>query len=376
MALLSISQAAREWGTSRSRLYALKADGKLSFVEFPDGRPALDTSELVRVLGEPGSKQATPRQDTDGQGDQNGLREENRLLSLQLEVTQRERDAALEDKDRLLGILENQTRLLQGPETTQDRGKAGGDRMLAAVIVVVILIVVVLLATKVLPVERAGGQPKAETSTEDATSGLAGEDDSAQQVSLARYRELLGKQIDWKKADRDAKEEAYKAIEGFGTASEIRSAHLEWEKASADYRELVDKLARTPHAKEAIEANRPGASPEAKARVGEIEAAQARKDSRLTDAELGMPQGLIRKEKYEWLLEEKIKFLVGEVAEAKMAREAIRKAYVSTGDEALLPRNKEAQNRYYDLLDELRDTREKLEASKAKTAQPDGNDGN
>lgn len=183
MALLTISQAAREWRTSRSRLYALKADGKLSFGEFPDGRPALDTSELVRVLGEPESKQATPRQDTEGQSDQKGLREENRLLSLQLEVTQRERDAALADKDRLMGILENQTRLLQGPETAQDSVKAGGDRMLAAVIVVAILMAVAILAVKVLPVESAGGQPKAETSTGDDSSGLTGK---RQGSSMAR----------------------------------------------------------------------------------------------------------------------------------------------------------------------------------------------
>lgn len=266
MALLSISQAAREWKTSRSRLYALKADGKLSFSAFPDGRPALDTGELIRALGEPNGKPATPPQHTPGQPDQAGLAEQNRLLSVQLEVTERERDAALADKDRLMGILENQTRLLQGPETAQDRGKAGGYRMLAVLIVAV-------------------------------TLGAA----------------------------------------AFLIITE-RSDLMTWSKSK--------------------------------------ETAQAGKGRRLTDAELGMPQGLTRKEKYEWLLEEKIKFLVGEVAEAKMARETIRKAYVSTGDEALLPRNKEAQNRYYDLLDELRDTREKLEASKAKTAQSGGNPGN
>lgn len=46
--------------------------------------------------------------------------------------------------------------------------------MLAAVIVVVILVAVALLAVKVLPVESAGGQPQAETSTGNDSSGLTG----------------------------------------------------------------------------------------------------------------------------------------------------------------------------------------------------------
>lgn len=132
MPLLTISQASRDWKTSRSRLYQLRAGGKLSFTAFPDGRPALDTAELTRVLGEPTDRQNRNQsidRDTVAQQDaayeqalKGALLEQVKTLQAQLETLQRERDAATQDKDRLLGILENQTRLLQGPPTALDRG--------------------------------------------------------------------------------------------------------------------------------------------------------------------------------------------------------------------------------------------------------------
>jgi hypothetical protein len=47
----------------------------------------------------------------------NTLLEQVRVLQEQNESLQRERDGAIEDKTRLLVILENQTRLLKGPNT-------------------------------------------------------------------------------------------------------------------------------------------------------------------------------------------------------------------------------------------------------------------
>lgn len=132
MPLLTISQASRDWNTSRSRLYQLRASGKLSFTAFPDGRPALDTAELARVLGEPTDRQNRNQPvstDSAAQLDAEyeqalkvALLEQLKTLQAQNESLQRERDAAMQDKDRLLGILENQTRLLQGPATGLDRG--------------------------------------------------------------------------------------------------------------------------------------------------------------------------------------------------------------------------------------------------------------
>jgi len=130
MALLTISQASKDWHTSRSRLYQLKAKGRLSFTTFPDGSPALDTAELTRALGEPADRQNRNQpvsHDTVAQLDANyeqalktALLEEVKTLQVQVETLQRERDMAIEDKSRLLGILENTTRQLQGPATPVD----------------------------------------------------------------------------------------------------------------------------------------------------------------------------------------------------------------------------------------------------------------
>ena len=130
MALLTIIQASRDWHTSRSRLYQLRERGRISFTTFPDGRPAIDTAELTRVLGEPADRQNKPavdQTDTVTQLDANYeqalktvLLEQVKTLQVQVETLQRERDGAIEDKSRLLGILENQTKLLQGPKSALD----------------------------------------------------------------------------------------------------------------------------------------------------------------------------------------------------------------------------------------------------------------
>ena len=122
MPIVTISEASREWKTSRSRLYHLKDSGKLSFTEFADGRPGIDTGELLRVLGEPksGAGQAAPEQPETA-----SLQEQVRVLSEQLATAQRERDAALADKERLFGVLESQARLLQAPDTGKDKPEHG-----------------------------------------------------------------------------------------------------------------------------------------------------------------------------------------------------------------------------------------------------------
>lgn len=127
MALLTISQASKDWHTSRSRLYQLNKAGKLSFTKFPDGKPAVDTAELTRAIGEPKNRRdkvAPEDHDTIAQLDaeferavKDDMMGQIRALQAQNEALQRERDGAIEDKARLLGILENQTRLLQGPTT-------------------------------------------------------------------------------------------------------------------------------------------------------------------------------------------------------------------------------------------------------------------
>jgi hypothetical protein len=53
MAILSISEASRRWHLGRSNLYRAVKSGQLNLSARPDGRRGIDTSELVRVFGEP-----------------------------------------------------------------------------------------------------------------------------------------------------------------------------------------------------------------------------------------------------------------------------------------------------------------------------------
>jgi len=53
MAILSISEASRRWHLGRSNLYRAVKSGRLNLSTRPDGGRGIDTSELVRVFGEP-----------------------------------------------------------------------------------------------------------------------------------------------------------------------------------------------------------------------------------------------------------------------------------------------------------------------------------
>ena len=51
VAILSITEAARLFGKSRTTLYKYNKSGALSFVQGDDGKPAVDMSEMLRVFG-------------------------------------------------------------------------------------------------------------------------------------------------------------------------------------------------------------------------------------------------------------------------------------------------------------------------------------
>ena len=56
MAQLNISEAARRWGKSRQTIYSYLNDGRLSGISDKEGNTLIDTSEMIRVFGEPGDK--------------------------------------------------------------------------------------------------------------------------------------------------------------------------------------------------------------------------------------------------------------------------------------------------------------------------------
>lgn len=151
MAILSISEASRRWRLGRSNLYRAIKSGRLNLSARPDGTRGVDTSELVRVFGEPstGTTANVPplSVDTPRMPDPDD-REQARTLSpvnlLQAQVTQL--SAQLEqsqlEKARLLTMLENEQqarrdleqKLLPAPSRPAPVGNAW-------------LIVLILLAT-------------------------------------------------------------------------------------------------------------------------------------------------------------------------------------------------------------------------------------
>lgn len=105
MAKVSISEAARLVGISRSNLYKTYIkQGKISLTANHQGKPEVDTSELLRVFGslqqctdtvDRSRQQETPRVDSGGQGvtsllsgSNNLVLNENQQLREQLQATQ------------------------------------------------------------------------------------------------------------------------------------------------------------------------------------------------------------------------------------------------------------------------------------------------
>ena len=119
MAIISISEASRRWTIGRTNLYRAVKRGRLNLSTRPDGTRGVDTSELVRVFGEPSadtstgtsedvhdaSSESSPATDPDDHEQArhlfvvNLLQDQVNQLSIQLEQSN-EREA------RLLSMLE------------------------------------------------------------------------------------------------------------------------------------------------------------------------------------------------------------------------------------------------------------------------------
>lgn len=146
MTQLTVKEAADKVGVTRQWLFRLIREGKLSATLSRDGKKQIDVSELIRVFGE--LQQSTP--DISYSVDKRSLSpklansstttalqiELERLKSAldfkqaelalaveriqelkdrELQVKERERDLA-DERNRLIGIIEQQNRLLSAPE--------------------------------------------------------------------------------------------------------------------------------------------------------------------------------------------------------------------------------------------------------------------
>ena len=133
MALLSIQQAAKQIGIDRTTLYRHIKQGLVSATTAADGSRQIDTSELLRAYGDklqkprsaPGS--ATDARTKEHPGNATALQMELAGLRAQVEAQQTAIDTAAEriaelreraqadqvERDRLLSIVERQSRLLE-----------------------------------------------------------------------------------------------------------------------------------------------------------------------------------------------------------------------------------------------------------------------
>ena len=139
MAKLNVSQAARATGKNRTTLYRHIKSGRLSVEKDATDNPVIDVSELQRVYGSI-NMDATDETDATAtdkplqqQPDTGQSNTELQLLKLQLEHLEKERDtererrqeaearerSSKEEVQRLLGIVESQTKQLAAPASAE-----------------------------------------------------------------------------------------------------------------------------------------------------------------------------------------------------------------------------------------------------------------
>lgn len=138
MAILSVSEASRRWQLGRSNLYRAINGGRLSLSTRPDGTKGIDTSELVRVFGEPSNRTTAnvpPMSGNDSPATDQDDREQPRtpspvnLLQAQVNQLSAQLEQANEREVRLLAMLETEqqtrreleTKLLPAPRPAPTR---------------------------------------------------------------------------------------------------------------------------------------------------------------------------------------------------------------------------------------------------------------
>lgn len=139
MAVVSISEASRLVGKTRQTLYNDRDSGKLSWTTLETGKPGIDTSELQRVYGqlklnpvgqavrnvdfdtrEPADHAVNPTVhavlETELKGAQQRIELLERMLSLEAAARRQQLEsqrAELTAKDQIIGVLQNQMKLLE-----------------------------------------------------------------------------------------------------------------------------------------------------------------------------------------------------------------------------------------------------------------------
>ena len=130
MPILTITEAAKAAGISRPTLYRRIKSGQLSTTRQPSGTKGIDSSELVRVFGVLQTNTAHAvkiehREIEDVLRERiKGLVRESELLLRENELLRIQLANAENEKNRLLGLLEQ--RLLETPKGKHRKGKKKG----------------------------------------------------------------------------------------------------------------------------------------------------------------------------------------------------------------------------------------------------------
>lgn len=137
MAILTISEASRRWRLGRSNLYRAIKSGRLNLSARSDGSRGIDTSELVRVFGEPSERTTTNMSALSGEQveDQEADDREHlrtlfqddreqartfspvRLLKAQVDQLTAQLAQSQQEKARLLAMLETEQKARRELET-------------------------------------------------------------------------------------------------------------------------------------------------------------------------------------------------------------------------------------------------------------------
>ena len=134
MARLNLSQAASQWGVSRATIYRYKNKGDLSVIK-EGKRTFVDTSEMMRVFGEPKRTVSGDTSDTikveqsDTVADTRILEQKIGFLEEQNQGLQARLDEVRANEQRLLGIVEQQARAITDQRERTDQGRSFWDRL-------------------------------------------------------------------------------------------------------------------------------------------------------------------------------------------------------------------------------------------------------
>ena len=125
--ILSVIQAAKRVGVSRSKLYSMKDRGIISFTKSDDGKLGIDTSELTRVFPKDICNFVKKASETKIKTEQNvlaesviaGLRNDIEYLKEKINFFENQLVQSHKEKEILLAVTQEQTKQLLGTRQAQ-----------------------------------------------------------------------------------------------------------------------------------------------------------------------------------------------------------------------------------------------------------------